>query len=256
VTIALGFAATSRTMPFGVFLRWVDLLRNELWPGPTYFSESPYVVDARNQITEQYLAGDAGALLMWDLDQIPPIAEPAEGLTLLRRLESLHDHDVVGGLYHQRVEPYLPIAYKIGMEGDRELGPVPIPWEQMQIILAKRGLYQVGSVGTGSMLIQRAVLERLGQRKGFPDNPLWEAPTQASVVRNGKRTWALGEDHRFCREARDAGYKIWLDSRWESGHLGEVVRFSRDYIREQRRHEFEAAVMKPTPRKVWTPQAN
>ena len=148
--------------------------------------------------------------------------------------------------------PFLPVAYKIGMDGEREVGPVPVPWEQMRVILSRRGLYEVGSVGTGSMLIQRRVLERLAEVKGFPEAPIWEAPTQHSVERGGKRTWALGEDHHFCKDARDLGFHVWLDSRWESGHLGDVVRFSRDYVADQHRRQFEIAAANPAPR-VWTP---
>jgi len=71
------------------------------------------------------------------------------------------------------------------------------------------GLEEVESIGMGVMLISRKVFEKLSE-------PWFETPW-----RTDKRGY-IGEDVFFCRKARAAGFKIYIDHdvSKEIGHIG------------------------------------
>jgi hypothetical protein len=68
-------------------------------------------------------------------------------------------------------------------------------------------LQEVGSVGGGTLLVKREVLESMEYPYFFED------------LSNGR----VGEDVYFCRRAKELGYKIWIDTdlSLEGGHIGE-----------------------------------
>ena len=79
------------------------------------------------------------------------------------------------------------------------------------------GLQEVGSVGMGVMLIKANVFAKLAE-------PWFETPW-----RHDKRGY-IGEDVFFCKKAREAGFKIWIDHdvSKEIGHIG-MFEFKHDH---------------------------
>lgn len=221
--IAVGLVCTTHDIAFEIAAQWMEIFRTQ--PGLELLPvRSTYVLQGRNQLTYEYLNdSDCPNLLMFDVDQMPARYEP-DGTTLAERLRSVADLDVVCGLYVMRTFPYPPLAF-------REKDPTPryLAYEEVQPILKERGLLEVDAVGTGAMLIKREVLEAVCEKRGFPDNPVWLTPTRSTVDDLKKRVWVWGEDLTFCRDARELGYRVWLDSRWESGHYEERIVSSRDY---------------------------
>ena len=119
-----------------------------------------------------------------------------------------HDLDIVATNCARRRMPTGPTAQIYKENGDREL-----VWSMPE----STGLQEVGSVGMGVMIIKAGVFKALSE-------PWYETPW-----RHDKRGY-IGEDVFFCRKAREAGFKIWIDHdvSKEIGHIG-MFEFKHDH---------------------------
>ena len=119
-----------------------------------------------------------------------------------------HDLDIVATNCARRRMPTGPTAQIYKENGDREL-----VWSMPE----STGLQEVGSVGMGVMMIKAGVFKALSE-------PWYETPW-----RHDKRGY-IGEDVFFCRKAREAGFKIWIDHdvSKEIGHIG-TFEFKHDH---------------------------
>lgn len=104
-----------------------------------------------------------------------------------------HDKDIVALAYNHRRLPLESVIRPLDGNINK-----PIPKE----------LFEAASCGTGSMLIRTLV---------FRDIP---KPWFDFSYENGER---IGEDVNFCRKARKAGYKIWVDTTIPVRHIGEYL---------------------------------
>lgn len=160
---------------------------------------------ARNTLTAGALNGHPNLThILWIDDDMrfPPDA--------LQRLLA-HDKDIVGGLCHNRRGPsYHPIAarlYGTAMAlGDDTYGFV--------YDLPQTGLVEVDATGAAFLLVKvevfravSAALENKGQNAAT-----WWAPAGTA-----------SEDFSFCRRAKQAGYKVFIDCGLDIGHVAEVV---------------------------------
>lgn len=226
-----------------VFVNWLRLLRDHAWPGPIYQASDMYPVAGRNQVVRDAFSDREWwtDLLFWDCDQVPPVG-------LLERLEEVAGREpIIGGLYYMRSGDFKPHAY----EHD------PFSWPPYRHVsdvrllemISKRGLYQVDAVATGAMLIRKPVLEHMTEEKKHlkPPRPLFEAPLAGErgesasddVIAAGYQ-WT--EDLWFCYEAtRTYGYRVWLDTVYESGHISQQVVGSRTWLATHRPQLLERA---------------
>ena len=119
-----------------------------------------------------------------------------------------HDLDIVATNCARRRMPTGPTAQIYKENGDREL-----VWTMPE----SKGLQEVHSVGMGVMMIKSSVFKALSE-------PWYETPW-----RHDKRGY-IGEDVFFCRKAREAGFKIWIDHdvSKEIGHIG-MFEFKHDH---------------------------
>ena len=119
-----------------------------------------------------------------------------------------HDLDIVATNCARRRMPTGPTAQIYKENGEREL---------VYTMPESTGLQEVGSVGMGVMLIKANVFAKLAE-------PRFETPW-----RHDKRGY-IGEDVFFCKKARDAGFKIWIDHdvSKEIGHIG-MFEFKHDH---------------------------
>ncbi len=119
-----------------------------------------------------------------------------------------HDLDIVATNCARRRMPTGPTAQVYKENGDREL---------VWTLPESTGLQEVGSVGMGVMLIKAGVFKALSE-------PWYETPW-----RSDKRGY-IGEDVFFCKKAREAGFKIWIDHdvSKEIGHIG-MFEFKHDH---------------------------
>lgn len=155
-------------------------------PGPvkTHFVEGSHIAWQRNQVIRQM---EGSWVFFLDTDQV---CAPD---TLLRLL-AVHQ-PIVSGLIAQRHAPFRPVAFC----GERQLTWAEIPAE---------GLLEVDHVGTGCLLIHRAVINCI---------PIpWFAVGQIDPER-------VGEDLYFSRKAREAGLSLRIDCDVRVGHQTTVT---------------------------------
>jgi hypothetical protein len=115
-----------------------------------------------------------------------------------------HDVPIVGGLCHSRHFPYHPILAKTHHDG-RKYGFV--------FHYPPNTLFEVEATGGAFLLVKREVYE-LMNAAGF-EMSWWSE-------RDG-----LSEDFSFCELARSLGYKVYVDTGLEIGHVTEIVMNSR-----------------------------
>jgi len=175
--------------PIGYAATWGSIIQMDKPPlTGTITMVGTALAEQRNTVVKGFLERPAYKWLLFiDDDQVfPPDA--------LARLLA-HDKPIVAGLIAQK---YPPFAAQFFMPtGDREHPLTRATKEQSK----GRDLVEIGAVGCGFMLIQRAVLEITP----YP----WFAARWDSV----------GEDVYFCLKARDHGHTVWIDKSLRVGHL-------------------------------------
>ena len=141
--------------------------------------------EKRNSAIKALLADPhMGWIFFLDADMTP------EPKTLLKLLSL--DAPIAGALYYGRVPPFAAdMAPLHGQKtADTTSGPFEVEW-----------------IGGGALLVRREVFER-----SFPSGPYFEYHHGLTV----------GEDVNFCKQARDAGFKILADPDIQIGHVGAI----------------------------------
>lgn len=130
-----------------------------------------------------------------------------------------HDLDMVGGLCFRRSPPFQPTLY---MRESADAGAYNFleRWDS--------DLIEVDATGCAFLLIHKRVFERIIGS---------DLPPVAERLRIGPPPifrWdgILGEDLRFCQDAKTAGCKVFVDTRIEIGHVSEVVIGKRQFLTE------------------------
>jgi hypothetical protein len=129
------------------------------------------------------------------------------------------DLDMVGGLCFRRTPPHQPTLY---MREHPNEGPYNFleKWDS--------DVVEVDATGLAFCLIHKRVFERIA---GTPMPPLAErgasGPPQFF-------SWQgrLGEDLRFCQDAKTSGSKIYVDTRIEIGHIAEMEIGYREFLQQ------------------------
>lgn len=129
--------------------------------------------------------------------------------------------DIVSPLIAKRLEAkhYEPVAYK---DFDDQLGR----WVVWTTGWEEPNLYETPAVGSGFCLVKREVFERMPE-------PWYE---RFHSTRHRDR-W-FGNDLYFCYKAKASGFRIWLHSGVEVGHLGVKARYVRkDFVESGRQQK-------------------
>jgi hypothetical protein len=161
------------------------------------FRSTAFPVDvARNEIVRKALAEKCDYLFFADCDHV---FEPDTIGRLLR-----HDVGLVSGRYHMRKEPYHAVAYvkHRTQEGPHCYAPVHYG----------NGLIEIERGGGGCLLIRRDVLEAIEKRIG----PNWFRYQRGPEP---PHDFTVSEDFWFWQQAREAGYRCYMDWDVEAGHL-------------------------------------
>ena len=187
---------------FSSYLQWTILaMKNNLNFVVARLSNESNVNRARNSCAAKFLAGDATHLMFVDAD----IQFRAEDIVKL----VAHDKDIVGGIYPQKTLPPKMVVNTLdngAREGD---------------------LVEVGTLGTGFMLIKRSVFEQMiaqGAQKYTDAIGLTSAENDnqydffnCTIDSQGRY---LTEDWSFCRRWRELGGTIWADTSIPLVHVG------------------------------------
>ena len=117
---------------------------------------------------------------------------------------------IVGGLCFRRTPPYAPTLY---VRTEPTSGPYNFleKWDS--------DIVEVDATGCAFLLVSKAAIEAIADAE-MP--PLEIRQTMKAPPMFFHWTGLLGEDLRFCQDAREKGVRIFVDTRIEIGHVGEV----------------------------------
>lgn len=150
---------------------------------------------------------------------------PADAMgRLIASYEELLEADLgpfmVGGLCFRRTPPYQPTLYMREQPTEGAYNFLE-EWED--------GFVEVDATGCAFLLIPVNVFEAIA---GTP-MPTYEMRQRMgglpSFFRWGKN---YGEDLQFCQDAKAAGVRIFVDTRLEIGHVGEITIGREDFKRQ------------------------
>jgi len=164
--------------------------------GSHVFSTIKPLDSARCELVKKAKESGASHIFFWDDD----IVLPSE--TIERLLQ--HDRDIVTGLYFKRLAPYTPVVYDKENDKRQYRSFVDYPDDGR--------LIDVKAAGLGCMLIKLDVFDSI-----VSDWFRW------GESRGSNKDLFVGEDIWFCEQARQAGFRVYLDSGLKCGHVGELV---------------------------------
>lgn len=136
------------------------------------------------------------------------------------------DYDILGGLCFQRVAPFQPTLY---------MREQPTSGGYLFLEQWDDGIVEVDGTGLAFVIIHRRVFERIVQT--FDNRPSFVWPSYEERIRVKspdffKWIGNVGEDLRFCQDAKASGSKIFVDTRIKIGHVGDTVFDERSFFRE------------------------
>lgn len=132
-----------------------------------------------------------------------------------------HDFDMLGALCFRRAHPFQPTMY-MRESSDKGRYNFLESWKEGEIV-------EVDASGMAFMLIHKRVFEMMigGEMPPFGVRMAMGGPPPNIFRWEG----SLGEDLRFCQEAKAAGARIYVDTSIEVGHRGEVTIGTEDFLR-------------------------
>lgn len=168
------------------------------------------LVRERNDLVKAFLETDATHMMMIDSDI------GWNPLDIKKLID--HNEDFVASLYPARGPGNCFLFRGVYEEGTKKMNP------------SQKCLLEMEYIPAGFMLLKRTVLEKMIDH--FPE--LYYEPKDESLKHtSGYYLFATeiwegefwGEDYVFCRRARQAGFKIWIDPTIPLDHAGKVGAF-------------------------------
>lgn len=154
----------------------------------------------RNNLVRQALRLDLTHLIMMDTDQVYP-------QNVITKLLS-HKVDAVGALVHKRWKPFNAVVYHGAVGRYRQ--------EDDERVYSGE-LIEVDATGTGCILFDMTIFKSVPFPWFHFDVNAWGEP--------------VGEDICFCQKMKDAGFKIYIDTSVEVGHLNTFV-IDKDFYKQ------------------------
>lgn len=150
--------------------------------------------ELRNQLIEGAKQNNCSHVLFLDTDHV-------HHLETIPKLLSC-ERSIVSGLSFMRTPPYEPVMFK----GEINNYETITEWEKDSVI-------EVDSVGAASLLVDMKVFENIE----YPYFQFWKNPSDDPSLYP-----VIGEDVVFCNKAKEAGYKIYVDTSCTNQHLGQI----------------------------------
>lgn len=177
-------------------------------PAGTGFAmiQNTQIHNARNLIARQAVECGFDYVLWLDSDMVFPY------YTMKRLLEDMDGRDYVTALCFSRNDNPIPCIYSaVNWSVDNAevktsadvLSDYPI-----------ESLFEIAGSGFACVMTSTVLLRDMVERCGAPFYPLM----------------GMGEDLTFCFRAKQAGYKLYCDSRIKIGHIGEKIYDEDSYI--------------------------
>jgi len=199
------------------------------------------VYTARARIVQRAIMAEADYCIMYDSDMILPpetterLVDALEGGGAAEvvphgtRTSSVsgeaaatlpkgEGRDFVSGLYFMRRLPTKPLILKSAEQYEDEYGRQN--FVETYEDYPRDSVFEIAGAGFGCCIMRMDMVKDLIERcKGNPFQPLPE----------------LSEDYSFCYRAKQAGYRLWCDSRIRPGHAGLHVYTEQDWTRQQKK---------------------
>lgn len=177
-------------------------------PAGTGFAmiQNTLIYNARNLIAKQAVENGFDYVLWLDSDMIFP------SYTLKRLLEDMDGRDYVTALCFSRKEKFVP-CIQSSVEWEVKDGQV-LTSANILTAYPQDALFEVAGSGFACVMTSSVLLCGMVERYGAPFYPLM----------------GMGEDLTFCFRAKQAGYKLYCDSRIKIGHIGEKIYDEDSYI--------------------------
>lgn len=149
--------------------------------------------------------------------------QPSDLRTLVET-QQRWDLDVVGGLCFQRAAPYQPTMYR--KAANEEHGYTFLEeWTPDAAV-------EVDATGMAFCLIHKRVFDRILRQNTGEGFPALEIRRNMPPPPFFKWTGEYGEDFQFCREVKEAGCRIFVDTSVKVGHIGSVTITEETFLRE------------------------
>lgn len=141
------------------------------------------------------------------------------------------DLDIVSGLCFQRAAPYQPTMY---IEASKAMLAEGYTWSGYTFLEQwdEDAAVEVDATGMAFCLVHRRVFDRILLKnigEGFLD---LEARRDMQPQAFFKWTGKFGEDFQFCREAKESGSRIFVDTSVKVGHIGEHTITEETFLQE------------------------
>lgn len=179
------------------------------------------VYTARARIVQRAIMAEADYCIMYDSDMVLP------NDTTMRLIDAMEGDmpypdrerqpkDFVSGLYFMRRLPTKPLILKSAEQYEDEYGQQN--FVETYEDYPKDSMFEIAGAGFGCCIMRMDMVKDMIERcKGNPFQPLPE----------------LSEDYSFCYRAKEAGYRLWCDSRIKPGHAGLKVYTEADWSKKR-----------------------
>ena len=173
---------------------------------------------AREKLVHVALEAGMDYMIMYDDDMLLP---PDMALRFLEVMEA-HPHiDVLAGLAFMRSAPHYAVMYNV-KEGYDPVRRTDYYINHWVVDYPKDKLVECDAVGFGAVCIKMSMVKKMKE-------PYFMSTT------------GTGEDIFFCHNAKkQAGARIFMDTRIKVGHLGDPILIDEQYAQDfMRRHKIE-----------------
>lgn len=167
------------------------------------------IYDARNRLADRAVKEGFDRIMWMDSDMV-------FDADLIPRLSADLDEgrEMVCGIYFTRRKPCKPCIYSCIR--NTESSGKTIPWVIPYKGYPEDQIFEVAGCGFAAVMMTTGLIRRIREKHPQPFWPMF----------------GFGEDLSFCLRAKEAGAKIWCDSRIKVGHAGYHV-FNEDTWKEQ-----------------------
>ena len=208
VKLGIGVPHNFHSVPMAFFDSFITM---ETPPFVYIRSSAGQIEDMRNGLVREALAAGCTHLIMMDTDQV---YHPRT----IRKLLS-HKLPIVGCLVYRRYPPFDPLMFKGTQSKYLNINT----WREGELV-------KVDATGTGCLLFDMKVFKILPEpwfKHILPGDGIEEE----------------GEDFYFCRNAREAGLEIYVDTSIPCGHLSQMIVNEGTYKLYSRMKEAELKAM-------------
>lgn len=155
-----------------------------------------------------------------------------QAMRVLIETRDKFDLDIVSGLCFQRSDPYQPTMYKEARNA--ELPEIEANWSGYTFLerWPEDAAVEVDATGMAFCLIHKRVFERILQQKVGDSFGTFEERQNQVPAPFFRWEGEWGEDFLFCREAKAAGCRIFVDTAVKVGHVGEQIITEETFLRE------------------------